>query len=41
MRPRRKCQPVRVGDVIVGGAAPIVVQSMTKADTRDASATLE
>src|SRR6266851_664249 len=41
MRPRRKCQPVRVGDVIVGGAAPIVVQSMTKADTRDAAATLE
>src|SRR5438309_9417749 len=40
MKPRRKCQPVRVGDVIVGGAAPVVVQSMTKADTRDVKATL-
>src|SRR6202022_84752 len=40
MKPRRKCQPVRVGDVIVGGAAQVVVQSMTKADTRDAKATL-
>jgi (E)-4-hydroxy-3-methylbut-2-enyl-diphosphate synthase len=41
MKPRRKCQPVRVGDVVIGGAAPIVVQSMTKSDTRDVKATLE
>jgi len=41
MKPRRKCQPVRVGDVVVGGAAPIAVQSMTKSDTRDVKATLE
>ncbi len=41
MKARRKCQPVRVGDVIVGGAAPVVVQSMTKADTRDVQATIE
>src|SRR5207253_11350767 len=40
MKPRRKCQPVRVGDAIVGGAAPFVVQSMTKADTSDVKATL-
>ena len=40
MKPRRKCQPVRVGDVIVGGAAPIVVQSMCKSDTRDVQAVL-
>ncbi len=40
MTARRKCQPVRIGDVIVGGAAPIVVQSMTKADTRDVDATV-
>ena len=40
MRARRKSVPVRVGDVVVGGAAEIVVQSMTKADTRDVKATL-
>ena len=40
MRTRRKSVPVRVGDVVVGGAAEIVVQSMTKADTRDVKATL-
>jgi len=36
---RRKSVPVRVGDVIVGGDAPIVVQSMTNTDTADAVAT--
>ncbi len=40
MKTRRKCQPVRIGDVVVGGAAPIAVQSMTKADTRDIEATI-
>ncbi|HZV51694.1 MAG TPA: flavodoxin-dependent (E)-4-hydroxy-3-methylbut-2-enyl-diphosphate synthase [Candidatus Dormibacteraeota bacterium] len=39
--PRRKSIPVRVGDVVVGGAAPIAVQTMTKTDTRDVRATLE
>jgi (E)-4-hydroxy-3-methylbut-2-enyl-diphosphate synthase len=38
---RRKSIPVRVGDVVVGGAAPIAVQTMTKTDTRDVRATLE
>src|SRR5258708_38805916 len=40
MKTRRKLVPVGVGDVAVGGAAEIVVQSMTKADTRDIKATL-
>lgn len=37
---RRKTKQVRVGNVLVGGGAPIVVQSMTKTDTRDTRATL-
>jgi (E)-4-hydroxy-3-methylbut-2-enyl-diphosphate synthase len=37
---RRYSIPVRVGDVVVGGAAPIAVQTMTKTDTRDVKATL-
>ena len=39
MFPRRKTRPVRVGSVVVGGGAPVVVQAMTKTDTRDARAT--
>ena len=38
---RRRSIPVRVGEVVVGGAAPIAVQTMTKTDTRDVQATLE
>jgi (E)-4-hydroxy-3-methylbut-2-enyl-diphosphate synthase len=38
---RRKSRPIRIGQVVVGGNAPIVVQSMTKTDTRDAEATIE
>jgi (E)-4-hydroxy-3-methylbut-2-enyl-diphosphate synthase len=37
---RRRTIPVRVGEVVVGGAAPIAVQTMTKTDTRDVRATL-
>jgi (E)-4-hydroxy-3-methylbut-2-enyl-diphosphate synthase len=37
---RRTAQPLRVGKVTVGGDAPIVVQSMTKTDTRDIPATI-
>jgi (E)-4-hydroxy-3-methylbut-2-enyl-diphosphate synthase len=37
---RRTSKPLRIGNVIVGGDAPIVVQSMTKTDTRDISATI-
>ena len=38
---RRHSVPVRIGDVTVGGDAPIVVQSMTNTDTADAEATAE
>jgi len=37
--PRRKSVPVKVGDVVVGGDHPIVVQSMTNTDTADAEGT--
>ncbi|MCL6565180.1 MAG: flavodoxin-dependent (E)-4-hydroxy-3-methylbut-2-enyl-diphosphate synthase [Acidobacteriia bacterium] len=40
LHPRRKTRPVRVGRYTIGGDAPIVVQSMTKTDTRDVDATL-
>src|ERR1700739_2541371 len=36
---RHKTVPVQVGNVTVGGGAPIVVQSMTNTDTADADAT--
>jgi (E)-4-hydroxy-3-methylbut-2-enyl-diphosphate synthase len=39
--PRRKTAPVRVGEVIIGGAASIAVQSMTKTDTRDVAGTVD
>ena len=37
---RRPTVPVNVGGVVVGGAAPIPVQTMTKTQTEDVSATL-
>jgi len=40
MNPRRVCKPIQIGGVTVGGNAPIVVQSMTKTDTRDVKATI-
>jgi (E)-4-hydroxy-3-methylbut-2-enyl-diphosphate synthase len=39
MNSRRISRPVRVADKIIGGAAPILVQSMTNTDTEDAQAT--
>lgn len=36
---RRKSVPVNVGNVKVGGGAPVVVQSMTNTDTADAEGT--
>jgi (E)-4-hydroxy-3-methylbut-2-enyl-diphosphate synthase len=36
---RRQSVPVRVGDIVIGGDAPIVVQSMTNTDTADPIAT--
>jgi (E)-4-hydroxy-3-methylbut-2-enyl-diphosphate synthase len=40
-RPRRKTYGVRVGHVLVGGDAPIVVQSMTNTDTADVGTTFQ
>lgn len=37
---RRISIPLKIGKVTVGGQAPIVVQSMTKTDTRDIRATI-
>jgi (E)-4-hydroxy-3-methylbut-2-enyl-diphosphate synthase len=37
---RRKSRQIRVGDVLVGGDAPITVQSMTNTVTGDAAATI-
>ena len=37
---RHRTIPVRVGDVAVGGGAPIVVQSMTNTDTADVPGTV-
>lgn len=36
--PRRKTVQIKVGNVKIGGGAPISVQSMTKSDTRDVRA---
>lgn len=37
---RRQTRPVQVGDVTIGGGAPVVIQSMTNTATRDAAATI-
>ena len=37
---RKTTKPISVGPVIIGGGAPVVVQSMTNTDTRDVEATL-
>src|SRR5215469_6178425 len=36
---RHQTVPVRVGGIIVGGGAPVVVQSMTNTDTADVEST--
>ena len=41
MSNRRISKTIQVGDVKVGGNAPITVQSMTKTDTRDVKATVK
>ncbi|MDP3897424.1 MAG: flavodoxin-dependent (E)-4-hydroxy-3-methylbut-2-enyl-diphosphate synthase, partial [Mesorhizobium sp.] len=38
--PRRTSVGVSVGGVVVGGGAPVVVQSMTNTDTADIDATV-
>ncbi|MBI2970525.1 MAG: flavodoxin-dependent (E)-4-hydroxy-3-methylbut-2-enyl-diphosphate synthase [Gammaproteobacteria bacterium] len=37
--PRRKSVGVKVGPILIGGGAPVVIQSMTNTDTADADAT--
>jgi (E)-4-hydroxy-3-methylbut-2-enyl-diphosphate synthase len=38
--PRRKTRQIRLGNLLIGGGAPIPVQSMTKTETADVDATL-
>ena len=38
---RRKTRQIRAGAVLIGGDAPVTVQSMTNTDTRDVRATIE
>jgi (E)-4-hydroxy-3-methylbut-2-enyl-diphosphate synthase len=40
MLPRRSTRSISVGGVVIGGGAPVVVQAMTKTDTRDVRATV-
>src|SRR3954464_11804416 len=40
IQPRRRSVPVQVGNVTVGGDAPVVVQSMTNTDTADIDGTV-
>lgn len=37
---RRKTRRIRIGDIPIGGDAPVAVQSMTNTDTRDIGATI-
>ncbi|HKW37119.1 MAG TPA: flavodoxin-dependent (E)-4-hydroxy-3-methylbut-2-enyl-diphosphate synthase [Burkholderiales bacterium] len=39
--PRHATRQVRVGDALIGGGAPVLVQSMTNTDTADAAATAQ
>ena len=40
MQAKRRSVPVKVGQVTVGGDAPVVVQSMTNTDTADVDSTV-
>ena len=39
--PRRRSRQIKIGHVLVGGDAPIMVQSMTNTDTEDIAATVK
>ena len=39
--PRHRTRGVAIGGVMVGGAAPVVVQSMTNTDTADVASTVK
>lgn len=41
MMKRRKTRKIKIGNIYIGGNAPIVVQSMTKTDTRNVNKTVE
>ena len=38
---RRKTRQIKIGNKVIGGSAPIAIQSMTNTDTHDKAATLE
>lgn len=38
---RKQTKKIKIGDLYMGGDAPVTVQSMTNTDTRDAKATIE
>lgn len=38
---RRNSRPVKVGNIVIGGNAPIVIQSMTNTDTKDIEKTVK
>ena len=38
---RRTSHPVRIGNMVIGGSAPIAIQSMTNTDTADVDATVK
>ncbi|MBW2064264.1 MAG: flavodoxin-dependent (E)-4-hydroxy-3-methylbut-2-enyl-diphosphate synthase [Deltaproteobacteria bacterium] len=40
LAPRKETRKIRIGNVTIGGGAPIVVQSMTNTDTRDIRSTV-
>jgi (E)-4-hydroxy-3-methylbut-2-enyl-diphosphate synthase len=40
LAPRRKTRQISLGNVLIGGGAPVTVQSMTKTETADVEATL-
>jgi (E)-4-hydroxy-3-methylbut-2-enyl-diphosphate synthase len=40
MTTREKTRKIKVGNVVIGGGAPVSVQSMTNTDTRDVAATI-
>jgi (E)-4-hydroxy-3-methylbut-2-enyl-diphosphate synthase len=40
MYTRQNTRPVKVGELIIGGGSPVVIQSMTTTDTADAAATM-
>ena len=41
MNERRRTRQIHVGNIPIGGRAPVAVQSMTNTDTRDISSTIQ